>query len=72
MEAAALAIKRSDKSADMPPLPPASPRHPGRAAGAIASAQVLKNTLMRQQVVCDMLSKIAGAEKHAHETASRL
>ena len=36
----ALAVKLGDKPAEPVLLPPASPRHPGRAAGAIASAQV--------------------------------
>ena len=33
--------KRSDRSSTGPQFPPASPRHAGRAAGALASAQVL-------------------------------
>jgi len=37
---AALAVKLGDKPAAPALLPPASPRQPGRAAGAIASAQV--------------------------------
>ncbi len=37
---AALAVKLGDKPAEPVLLPPASPRQPGRAAGAIASAQV--------------------------------
>ena len=33
-------VKGGDRQAETSDLPPASPRHPGRAAGALASAQV--------------------------------